>query len=111
MERTHVCDLFRPAVQTGSRGEGTLSWPAAATSSAVSCNLQPRSGALRQREYGRALQATWKGFFPAGTDLQEGDGVKILAGDGPARLVVTFVAAQGADWDIEADLAVSKEDF
>lgn len=107
MERTHVVDRYTPVVTEGERGSDERGYQLA--ESAIGCNLQPASGELRARHWGREREVSWRGFLPAGTTVSEGDVLKVTAGVGPAAHEVVFVSSQGGRWDVEVELAAPKE--
>jgi hypothetical protein len=77
----------------------------------VDANLQPLTGSVQETAAGREVGATWRGFVPAGTEVEEGDGVVVLSGVGPTAYRVKQVGAQGAPWDTELLLDVTQEDI
>ena len=116
MNRTHRVDLYRPTITKDSRGHETKSWPKVPTTRDVEGNLQPRSGGLLRLAFGREIDGSWAGFFPPGTAVEEGDGLKVTAvlEGGPAqpsRFEVKKVRPMGARWDTEVDLDESQEKF
>lgn len=87
--------------------------PAAASwtprGAAIEANLQPLTGSVEQTAAGRAVEATWKGFVPAGTVVKQDDGVVVLSGAGPTAYRVKQVGEQGAPWDTELLLEETTE--
>lgn len=102
IERTHVVTIYRPAISSGTRGEDVEGWTEVADG--VECNIQGKRGAVRQAPDGQRVSSTRTGFFPAGTDVQEGDGIAVTSGPGPPQLRAGFVSDPGSGFDIETDL-------
>ena len=106
MKRTHTVDLYRPDYSGEEK-----TYPSTPTASEIDCNIQPRGGELELRLFGETVFSRHQGFFPAGTDVQEGDALLVTDGVGPDTLEVAFVGEQGGKWDVECDLIKSGEDL
>lgn len=92
----HRVTIERGTETVSTSGEVSKSY--ATHLSGVRASIQPRSGSFRQREFGRDLATTHRGFFEA-IDIQEGDRVI----HGGVTYLVTFVANQFGH-HLEADL-------
>lgn len=110
MIRTHMVSIYRK----GFSDPDNTGRPAefySAVVEAVNANLQPITGAIRPTPAGREVEAEWRGFVSAGTDIQVDDGVLVTSGVGPTRYKVAEVGPQGPPWDIELLLELTKEQF
>lgn len=110
MNRTHEVSIYRKGFgDPDSEGMSVESY--AVVEQAVGANLQPITGAVRPTPAGREVEAQWRGFVSAGTDIQVDDGVLVTSGVGPTRYKVTEVGDQGPPWDIELLLELTEERF
>lgn len=103
IERTHVVDVYRPSSTrtAGGQQEPDYGVPVLAD---VDCNLQALTGGVRAMERGRDVEHKWKGFFPPGTVLKEGDGIHVKTGTGPAYREVVWVGEVTGEWDTPVEL-------
>jgi len=108
--RTHLISIYRKSVGAkDATGAAATTWTSIATG--VSANLQPMTGSVKPKAVGRDTEAIWKGFVPAGTDVQVDDGILVTTGVGPSRFLVGFEAPEGAPWDIELHLEDTEIEF
>lgn len=110
MERTHRVQLYDPpASDNDPYAPGEPGWTKVGTE--LQANLQPLTGSVQQSAAGRQVEATWKGFLPAGTVVREDMGVVVLTGPGPLRYRVRQVGAHPPPWDTEVLLGATNEEI
>ncbi len=108
--RSHVVSIYRPLEPVDdpyAPPAGTFD--AVPIAADVPANLQALTGSVQDTAAGREIGATWKGFVPPGTPVDEDYGITVLSGYGSRRFRVRQVGEQGAGWDTELMLAETAE--
>lgn len=107
MRHLHTAEILRPGASTVRPG-GARRPGAPALVATTECTITPRGGRYDQQPVGREVQGAFVGFFPAGTDVKEGDFIRPVGAGGhiPRALLVRFIGdwGEGEGWDVEADL-------
>ena len=111
----HTVTIYRRST-TGSSAysEELVSW--AAVAAGVAMDIQPPGpGEVKQFEYGRFSDATYKAFAAANVDIRPDDGVKITASDITSWSGRRFMVKVGGDWgsrgEVQVRLVDTHEDF
>lgn len=75
----------------------------------VPCNIQPRSGDIRETTFGKQPQSVHRIFMAHDQDIQRDDELEVTEGTyAETFLRVLFVGTIGDPWDTEIDAAFSE---
>lgn len=106
---TAEADVYRPGNGRNAGGESTLE-PWTALASGVCCEIQRRSGRIRERGYGREPEGDYLAIFlPGEVELEEQDLVVATAGPFDGKRFWVRSTRPFADWSVEVDLDLTNE--
>lgn len=109
--RTHKVTIRRlSGAGTLQRGGGRVAdYSVVATD--VDCNIQPRSGDIRETAFGKQPQSMHRIFMPHDQDIESDDEIEVTSGAyAETFLRAVFVGTQGDPWDTQIDCARSDTD-
>jgi len=106
---TAEVDVYRPGHGRNDGGESTLG-PWTALASGVCCEIQRRTGRVRERGYGREPEGDYLGIFlPGDIELQEEDLVVATGGPFEGKKFWVRSVRPFEDWSVEVDLDLTHE--